>query len=100
MNTINDNIRKHYNCSISFLGENGASEFCSNELTVTVIKTFKKALLKKHYVNCQDLPLCNTVIYDILNPPPNTAVKMYTTVTLQEISFKNLHKCYILRCGA
>ena len=89
MNTINQDIGKKYNCSLLFLGKNGAQEFCSNKISLMVIKTLKNALQLKEYEGCQDYPLCDTVIYNVLNPPFTKALWAKTRITAQQISFKN-----------
>ena len=86
---MNQYIYEQYNCSIFFLGENDAQEFCSNNITLMVIKKLKNALLQNEYMGCQDYPLCNNVMYNVLNPPSQKYDYYKNTVSKQTISFKN-----------
>ena len=86
---MNQYINEQYNCSILFLGENDAQEFCSNNITLMVIKKLKNALLQNEYMGCKDYPLCNNVMYNVLNPPPQKYDYYKNTVSKQTISFKN-----------
>ena len=89
INTINKNIGEQYNCSILFLGKNDAQDFCSNNITLMVIKKLKNAILQKEYMGCKDYPLCNNVIYNVLNPPSPKSYNYKNSVSFQTISFQN-----------
>ena len=53
-----------YNCTLfPILNQNGAKQNCSNEQTISIIKTWTSALRAKDFGKCKNILPCNQVIF-------------------------------------